>query len=371
MGPELESFKDFTRDLDPLRRGDAIDGFTFVKRIHNSFASESDMLNADLLMKQKENKARKRQKAAEAREAKAKAKATPKKATKVESLDGASSPPKTSGRLRKGTKATPESSSRPSSKQSSTPDADFEATTKVNTPGTIRRSERKPQPRKINSYAVVPDEDEEEGFHFIAYMPIQGHVWKLDGMDEFPQDMGSYEEIGDWLTVATPILQSRMAQYEEGQIEFNLMSIVQDPVVRDRADLAENIKVLQTIDTKLDELSPGWQELDDGETKKETLVEASELYGFTQSCIDNVKLPPSRPEEIRGFDCPIKLMQLRRETISQQAGIRASVRDEMESASADAEKASHQRHDYGSFVRSWLGALAEEEALQPLLESAE
>ncbi|KAK0949792.1 hypothetical protein LTR91_026161, partial [Friedmanniomyces endolithicus] len=36
LGSELQKFKDFTNDMDPLSRGDAVDSFDFVKRIHNS-----------------------------------------------------------------------------------------------------------------------------------------------------------------------------------------------------------------------------------------------------------------------------------------------------------------------------------------------
>lgn len=38
LGDHLQSFKDFTMPFTPALRGDAINNFEFVKRIHNSFA---------------------------------------------------------------------------------------------------------------------------------------------------------------------------------------------------------------------------------------------------------------------------------------------------------------------------------------------
>lgn len=38
LGEHLSQFKDFTAGLTPALRGDAISNFSFVKRIHNSFA---------------------------------------------------------------------------------------------------------------------------------------------------------------------------------------------------------------------------------------------------------------------------------------------------------------------------------------------
>ena len=33
-------------------------------------------------------------------------------------------------------------------------------------------------------------EDSDAGFHFIAFVPIGDQVWKLDGLERQPQDLG-------------------------------------------------------------------------------------------------------------------------------------------------------------------------------------
>ena len=50
LGKDVRNFKDFTQNMSPRLRGEAIDDFAFVKRIHNSFAREADILQADCLL---------------------------------------------------------------------------------------------------------------------------------------------------------------------------------------------------------------------------------------------------------------------------------------------------------------------------------
>lgn len=33
-------------------------------------------------------------------------------------------------------------------------------------------------------------DEEDAGFHFIAFVPVQGKVWKLDGLERQPQSLG-------------------------------------------------------------------------------------------------------------------------------------------------------------------------------------
>ena len=38
--------------------------------------------------------------------------------------------------------------------------------------------------------AAMADDDVEASFHFIAYVPVEGTVWKLDGLERQPQSIG-------------------------------------------------------------------------------------------------------------------------------------------------------------------------------------
>jgi ubiquitin carboxyl-terminal hydrolase L5 len=47
---------------------------------------------------------------------------------------------------------------------------------------------KKSKPRRKRK-ATEADQDQ-PGFHFIAFVPIQGHVWKLDGLERQPMNLG-------------------------------------------------------------------------------------------------------------------------------------------------------------------------------------
>jgi ubiquitin carboxyl-terminal hydrolase L5 len=51
-----------------------------------------------------------------------------------------------------------------------------------------RQAKKKPKKKGTKS---KPKKDEEEpGFHFIAYVPINGVVWRLDGLQRQPVNLG-------------------------------------------------------------------------------------------------------------------------------------------------------------------------------------
>ncbi|GAA47799.1 ubiquitin carboxyl-terminal hydrolase L5 [Clonorchis sinensis] len=65
---------------------------------------------------------------------------------------------------------------------------------------------------------------EEDVYHFVGYVPIDGVLYELDGLKEGPVDHGSIPENQSWLTFATPILQKRMQRCLNGN--FNLLAVV-------------------------------------------------------------------------------------------------------------------------------------------------
>jgi len=73
---------------------------------------------------------------------------------------------------------------------------------------------------------------DDDVFHFVSYVPINGRLYELDGLKEGPVDHGAIPSEGDWLNLARPVIEQRMARYQAGEIHFNLMAIVQDKLVR-------------------------------------------------------------------------------------------------------------------------------------------
>lgn len=69
---------------------------------------------------------------------------------------------------------------------------------------------------------------DEDVFHFVGYVPIDGRLYELDGLKDGPIDLGAVGADQDWLNVVRPIIEKRMEKYSEGEIHFNLMAIVSD-----------------------------------------------------------------------------------------------------------------------------------------------
>ncbi|KAF7715103.1 Ubiquitin carboxyl-terminal hydrolase [Penicillium ucsense] len=272
LGEHLRHFKDFTMPFTPALRGDAINNFEFVKRVHNSFARKMDILNSDLQL-QVESRSRK--------------------------------------------------------KASSNQDGD----------------------------------DDDSSFHFIAFMPALGQVWKFDGLERQPESIGQCSE-DDWLDVVRPNLLDRMAAYEEDQIEFSILGLVRDPLHDLIHELAMNVKGLEIIHARVPPESTG--------TAASSFLEGTILgpepsLGLTQTVLDAMTVPEKTRAEYQ--DCAKNQLDAKRRALCEaQRELRSRVREEQQSQRADDDYATGRRFDYGPAVRAWLQFLARKQVLPDLLE---
>ncbi|KAI1298181.1 Ubiquitin carboxyl-terminal hydrolase isozyme L5 [Halotydeus destructor] len=69
---------------------------------------------------------------------------------------------------------------------------------------------------------------DDDAFHFISYVPIDGRLYELDGLKEGPLDLGVVPANGNWIEVARPVIEKRIKKYTEGEIHFNLMALISD-----------------------------------------------------------------------------------------------------------------------------------------------
>lgn len=51
---------------------------------------------------------------------------------------------------------------------------------------------------------------DDEVYHFIGYMPIDGRLYELDGLKPGPIDLGAIPQESDWLDIVRPIIEKRI-----------------------------------------------------------------------------------------------------------------------------------------------------------------
>lgn len=97
--------------------------------------------------------------------------------------------------------------------------------------------------RKRKRRKVTMDVDyEENGFHFIAYAPALGSVWKMDGMETSPRKIGDIAGNDGWLFAAIGDLQNQMQSASSSEHEFSLLSLVRKTEHADSTKEAENMQ---------------------------------------------------------------------------------------------------------------------------------
>ncbi|KAK3902548.1 ubiquitin carboxyl-terminal hydrolase [Staphylotrichum tortipilum] len=79
-----------------------------------------------------------------------------------------------------------------------------------------------------------PDDESADAFHFIAYTPINGTLYELDGLQPAPISHGPCASPADFPAKVMAILQRRIARYDATEIRFNLLAMVRDLRVRAR-----------------------------------------------------------------------------------------------------------------------------------------
>ena len=172
-------------------------------------------------------------------------------------------------------------------------------------------------------------------------------------------EIGAGSVQGDWLSQAKPDIEARMAQYEEGQIEFAILSLVRDPLLEMIPALAKNVKAINALSTRLDTVSPGWKGSIDSSINGETagtggLISNPNLaYGLTQEMLDQAE-PSQAVMDICHGDFASDILRHREQLVATQADLRMSIKEEMQSNQSDEERAAARTCDYGAMMQNFV-----------------
>lgn len=68
-----------------------------------------------------------------------------------------------------------------------------------------------------------------EAFHFVSFVPIDGHLFELDGLKPFPMNHGMWKDNEKWTDKFRTTIEERLGVSSgEQDIRFNLMAVVPD-----------------------------------------------------------------------------------------------------------------------------------------------
>lgn len=358
LGENLQAFKDFTKDFTPPLRGDAIANFQFVKEIHNSFARSVLSSTARIC-----------------------AFIMPICIMYQQCLTQARLSNWLFSHLRR----------------------------QVDILNEDVQMKEKARSKKTGKELEVAEEDDAPCFHFIAFVPVEGKVWKLDGLERQPQNLGKNSlpsiwcqlysgvtfagniETSDWIFHVKPELQDRMARHEDGQTEFSILALVKAPLDGVISQLAQNVKDLGAVREKLNAVRPVWE----NETGTSghahlsgqgVITGQSLAYSLTQGQLDKTEVSPNiqamvlrdtvaannspRAGDIQGpadnkLDNLLTCMQ---ELVNQQVDLRTSISEELEACNQDRERAAKRRQDWTPPIELLVKFLSKKGDFSALLE---
>ena len=217
---------------------------------------------------------------------------------------------------------------------------------------TAHNSFTRPEPFLSEERAATKDDDV---YHFISYLPVNGKLWELDGLKSGPVCLGDATE-ANWLDVVRPVIQKRIEAYSTKEIRFNLMAVIADRRLKLQEQQAAVEKERNMTVGKVQARTGG----------KMTIPSAADLD----------KLADANPEpapigEVAVDDRSVEVLLIALAHLTRRAS-HLTNEIAMENQKAEQWKVENRRrkHNYVPFIVNLLKLLAERGELMPLLEAA-
>ncbi|KAF1920340.1 hypothetical protein BDU57DRAFT_508594 [Ampelomyces quisqualis] len=294
VGEHLTQFKDFTNDMTPFQRGEAFASFDFVKKIHNSFAKKMDLLENDKNLSYK--------------------------AKRAQRLKDASS-----------------------------------TTTKENATGTGTGTRSRPRRPSADSAASADSAEsfQQNGHHFIAFVPVGTEVWKLDGMDAQPTCIGTFHpDTGEtWLSAASDTIATLMAA---GDDDYGVVALTQSPLSSLRKKAALTLNTITHVEAHLDATNPTWRDLLDHDDA--AALPSPRMLGV-EPLLKLHPVPATLQLQISS-ETLLDSLTRRAMLVHQVYDSAACIMEEIGTEAAEEEKARQRRFDSGPAIKVWLEMLA-------------
>jgi ubiquitin carboxyl-terminal hydrolase L5 len=184
-------------------------------------------------------------------------------------------------------------------------------------------------------------EEDDDVYHFIGYVPVNGNLYELDGLKGGPILLGECTN-DNWLDKVRPAIQARIQRYSQKEIRFNLLAII-----RNRKEVYSQ-KLFRLTKRKaaiLAKLSDSHQD----------------ILGQMDTSSDDAGPLPNSPVELKN-----ELSALEVEEKALQGAIESEEGRYKQWKTENVRR----KHNYVPFIFNFLKCLAEKGKLSGLVESA-
>ncbi|KAL9089656.1 MAG: hypothetical protein Q9165_005688 [Trypethelium subeluteriae] len=330
----INTMMDYTESFAPPLRGFILSSWPLLRNLHNSYCTKADMLLADSCMKRDFTKASNQRKA-----------------------------------------------------RANLPSTTSSTSTSATTTQSARK--RKAMVLEEEEHDDDDDDDNEPGeYHFMGYVPFAGHVWRLDGLDASPHDLGPYPQDNEdkaekeeekeeqqnddegtpddpgraWVAVARANIRRYMATASPDDA-FNLTRLGPDPLLTKTRALRANVRALRRVEARLDALEPEWRGQEGVSAGAVPELGASE----EELAVEREEEDEEYEEEIEELDVE-GLVGLRERLGREQREWRDGVKEAKREWEEDERRAEERRFDFGPFIRGFLRRVAERGRLREIVE---
>jgi ubiquitin carboxyl-terminal hydrolase L5 len=208
-----------------------------------------------------------------------------------------------------------------------------------------------------NGTQASDDSIEESAHHFIAFVPVNGQLWKLDGMDAQPTMLGIIDDKDSegWLAMATTKVASLMAA--AGDDDYTLLALCESPTEASRKKLCTSLKTFRLVEERLDCIDKDWKEfvVDDQLPPSPTMLN---FVGIFEKDIEQAEVASDLKETIAAEE-KMFLIDRRKRLIAEQAKLHQMTMEEKLEEDAEDEQARERKWDYGPAIKAWVEMLAE------------